>query len=97
MPQILTHILIVYLIIINVIAFIVYGIDKYKAKNDKWRIPEATLIGFAGFGGALGALVGMNIWHHKTRKPKFFILVPLFLVIWIVILFFLFTRFGLTL
>ena len=49
-----------YLIIINVIAFLAYGIDKYKAKREQWRIPEATLIGLAVIGGSVGALLGMR-------------------------------------
>ncbi len=76
----------IYLLIISVIAFILYGIDKYRAVKKRWRIPEATLVLFAAIGGAAGALLGMFVWHHKTRKWKFRILVPLFLVIWIGIL-----------
>ncbi len=85
----------IYLLIISVIAFILYGIDKYKAVRKRWRIPEATLILFAAIGGAAGALLGMFVWHHKTRKWKFRILVPLFLVIWIGILIYGFSH-GLT-
>ncbi len=70
-----------YLIIINVIAFLAYGIDKYKAKREQWRIPEATLIGLAVIGGSVGALLGMRVFHHKTKKPKFFIGVPVILVV----------------
>lgn len=73
-----------YLLAINVAVFAAYGIDKYKARHDKWRIPEATLIWLAAFGGALGALPGMRVWHHKTKHWKFQILVPLFLVLWLV-------------
>ena len=64
-------ILAVYLIVMNIAAFAAYGIDKYKAKNNKWRISESFLILLAVLGGSLGALLGMLIWHHKTRKPKF--------------------------
>lgn len=73
-----------YLILVNVIAFIMYGIDKYKAVKGKWRIPEATLICSAVLGGGAGALLGMLAWHHKTKKWKFRILVPLFLILWLV-------------
>lgn len=66
--------------VINIIVFCMYGIDKYKAKHKKWRIPEATLIGAAVF-GVLGALAGMYIFHHKTKKPKFYITVPVILVL----------------
>ena len=67
-------------LLVNVIVFAMYGIDKYKATHKKWRIPEATLIGAAVF-GVLGALAGMYIFHHKTKKPKFYITVPAILVL----------------
>lgn len=72
-------ILLVYLAV-NVIVFAMYGIDKYKATHKKWRIPEATLIGAAVF-GVFGALLGMKVFHHKTKKPKFYITVPVILVL----------------
>lgn len=72
-----------YLLAINVAAFAAYGIDKYKARHDKWRITEATLLWLAALGGALGALLGMRVWHHKTKHWKFRILVPLLLVLWL--------------
>jgi len=56
--------------VLNLIAFAMYGIDKYKAVKDKWRTPEKTLIGIAVI-APWGAAVGMNVFHHKTRKPKF--------------------------
>ena len=71
----------IYLVAINIVTFIIYGIDKYKAKNNRWRIPEATLILLAVIGGSIGALLGMNVFHHKTRKPKFYIGVPAILII----------------
>ncbi len=74
----------IYILIINALAFVMYGIDKYKAIHEKWRIPEATLIGFAAAGGGIGSLLGMLVWHHKTKKWKFRILVPLLLVLWVV-------------
>lgn len=77
-------ILYIYLAIINVVAFTAYGLDKWKAKKSKWRIPESTLILFAAIGGALGAYAGMKCFRHKTQHKKFTILVPLFLIVWIV-------------
>ena len=79
-------ILIIYFLAVNIAAFVTYGVDKSRAIRDKWRIPEATLIGLAIFGGAFGALLGMRVWHHKTRKWKFRILVPVFLVLWTMVL-----------
>ncbi len=81
-----------YLLIINVIAFFLYGIDKRKAVKGHWRIPENTLILFAAIGGGAGALLGMFLWHHKTRKWKFRILVPVFLILWIGVAVYIFTR-----
>ena len=57
---------IIYLVVVNVVAFVIYGVDKRKAIRDKWRIPEATLISLAVIGGAFGAFLGMRVWHHKT-------------------------------
>ena len=70
-----------YLLAINAVAFIVYGIDKYKAKKTKWRIPEITLLLIAALGGSLGEWLGMVSLHHKTKHKKFLILVPAFLFI----------------
>ena len=72
-------VLLYYLAIINVLAFVLYGVDKKKAENEKYRIPESRLILVAVLGGAYGAFLGMIIFHHKTRKTKFRIVVPLFL------------------
>lgn len=74
----------VYLAIINLVAFVAYGIDKWKAKNAKWRTPEKTLILLAALGGALGAYAGMKYFRHKTQHKKFTICVPLFLIVWII-------------
>lgn len=74
-------IIVIFLTFMNPLTFIIYGIDKSRARNDKWRISEATLIFLAFFGGALGALLGMLIFRHKIRKPKFYITVPVLLVL----------------
>ena len=60
-----------YLFAINIVSFFLYGIDKYKAKKNKWRISEATLLMIAVIGGSIGAWVGMRLWHHKTMHKKF--------------------------
>lgn len=72
-----------YLIVINVVAFILYGIDKAKAVHHKWRIQESVLIGIAFVGGAFGAFAGMIVFHHKTRKIKFQVLIPIAIIIWL--------------
>ena len=72
--------MIYYLIVINVIAFPIYGMDKWKAKRGSWRISEATLLLMAVAGGSIGALLGMNVWHHKTMHKKFKYGLPLILL-----------------
>ena len=59
---------IIYLCVINIITFLAFGQDKWKAKNDEWRTSEKTLLGFACIGGSVGAWIGMHVFHHKTRK-----------------------------
>ena len=65
----------------NLIVFCVYGLDKYKAKKDKWRIPEKTLLLLAFFFGGLGAFLGMRVFRHKTKHRLFTIGVPLCLLL----------------
>lgn len=65
---------------INVVAFLLYGVDKWKAKRAKWRISEATLIWMAVLGGSVGALLGIKLWHHKTLHAKFRYGVPTILI-----------------
>lgn len=73
------------IVIINIVTFIIYGIDKYKAKKGKWRIPENSLIGLAIIGGSIGAYLGMRVWHHKTMHMKFKYGIPLIIAIQMVI------------
>jgi uncharacterized membrane protein YsdA (DUF1294 family) len=75
-----------YLIAINVITFVVYGIDKIKAKEHWWRISEATLLLLAAFGGSLGAWAGMYVFHHKTKHKKFKWGVPAILLLQLALL-----------
>lgn len=74
-------IILAYLLIINLVTFVMYGIDKYKAKKSKWRIPEATLLWLAALGGSIGAWMGMQVWHHKTLHKKFKYGVPAILAL----------------
>ena len=80
---------IIWLILINLIAFAAYGIDKRKAVKGQWRIPEATLIGLALAGGPVGAYAGMKVFHHKTKHAKFAIGVPVIMAAWIAAVIFL--------
>lgn len=71
--------LLTYLIIINVITFVVFCVDKRRAIRHEWRISEATLLGLSFAGGAMGGIVAMRLVHHKTRKPRFEFGLPLML------------------
>jgi len=74
------YLVLIYLALINVMTFFLYGIDKWKAKRSKWRIEESTLLWWAAFGGSIGALLGMKAWHHKTQHRKFTWGVPAILI-----------------
>ena len=74
------YIAIIYLVIINVVTFLMYGIDKWKARNSKWRIRETALLELAVLGGSIGAWIGMIVWHHKTRHKKFRYGVPAIII-----------------
>lgn len=77
---------IIYGMSVNVIAFLLYGIDKWNARKGLRRIPEKTLLGIAAVGGSVGAYMGMQLFRHKIRKVKFSIGVPLIFVIQVGIL-----------
>ena len=84
----MTHTIIYILIVINVLTFVIYGIDKWKAKQGSWRISEATLLTLAVLGGSIGALLGMQVWHHKTMHKKFKYGLPLILLAQIALIYF---------
>lgn len=81
MTKDMQQIIIIYLVVINVVTFFMYGIDKWKARKAKWRIREAALLGLAVLGGSVGAWLGMRVWHHKTLHKKFRYGVPAIIVI----------------
>jgi uncharacterized membrane protein YsdA (DUF1294 family) len=66
------------------------GVDKYKAKNRLWRIKEATLFMYAIIGGSVGSILGMYVFHHKTKHTKFVVGMPLGLVAQILIVAFIY-------
>lgn len=82
------QLILIYFLAINVFAFFLYGIDKWKAKRSKWRIPEMTLLSIAVIGGSVGAWIGMKVWHHKTMHKKFKYGIPLILFAQIAIVLF---------
>lgn len=81
--------LVAYLVTMNVATFALFCADKWKARHDRWRIPERVLLGFCAAGGALGGYLGMRIAHHKTRKPRFSVGVPAMLAAWVAVLWYL--------
>ena len=70
-----------WLLAVNVVAFAAFGRDKRLARRGARRIPEFRLLLWAALGGALGAWLGMRVFHHKTQKPLFRLLVPLLLLL----------------
>ena len=84
----------VYLLVLNLAAFFTYGWDKWKARWNQWRVPEHTLLALAFAGGGVGALLGMRVFHHKTRKAKFRLGVPAALLLWVLLLGVLAVRMG---
>lgn len=72
---------IAYLVIINIVAFVTMGIDKWKAKKKRWRIRERTLFAEAILGGSIGAFAGMYVFRHKTKHRKFVLGIPLILMV----------------
>ena len=82
------HVVLAYFITVNVLGLVLFGIDKWKAKHDKWRISEAILLSVTAIGGSIGAWVGMKVWHHKTMHKKFKYGIPLVMVLQFVLLLF---------
>lgn len=89
---VLIELLLLYLAAVNVLAFVLYGVDKFKARQGRWRISEATLLLTAVLGGALGAWVGMQLWHHKTLHPHFRYGLPFLVLAWLVLLTWIYPR-----
>lgn len=75
----------IYLILINIVTFFIYGADKSRARKNKWRIPEKRLLLLAVIGGSIGAEAGMLFFRHKTKHPLFTIGIPAVLIAQILI------------
>lgn len=84
---------IIYLIVINLIAFLTMYIDKRKARYGKWRIPEQTLFILALIGGSIGSIAGMYTFRHKTKKLRFSIGFPVILIMQIILIFMIYNDF----
>ena len=84
----------IYLLLINFVGFFAMGIDKYKAKKNKWRIPEAVLFLFAFLWGSIGTTLGMHVFRHKTRHWYFKFGMPLILILQIALITYLGIQFS---
>lgn len=73
--------IVLYIIIINLITFIFFWNDKGRSKKSVWRIPEKTLLGLCLIGGSIGGLLGMRVFHHKTRHALFVWGIPMIIVL----------------
>ena len=82
--------MVICLLAVNLLAFILYGIDKKRARNREWRFSERTLIGIAVIGGCIGAILGMHVFHHKTRHWYFRYGLPVILIIQVLLAWFLY-------
>ena len=78
--------IILYVLIINIIGFLVMGLDKFKAKKGYWRTPEKTIFVITLLGGGIGTVTGMYLFRHKTKKMKFTIGLPTILISEIVLI-----------
>ena len=87
------NIILYYLLAVNSTTFLLYGIDKYKAKKGKRRISEATLLTMAAIGGSIGAWAGMRLWHHKTMHKKFKYGIPVIIILQVALAVYLLTNF----
>ena len=82
-----------YILAINIATFLLYSIDKYKAKQNQRRISEATLLMMAVIGGSIGAWAGMRLWHHKTMHKKFKYGLPIIIILQVALVVYLLTNF----
>jgi len=84
--------IVLYLLIINLVGFAIMGIDKWKAKNNQWRIPEKTLFLVTALGGGFGTIVGMYTFRHKTKKIEFTVGLPAILILEIILVIYLIVK-----
>ena len=86
-------IFLIYLLVINVLTFLDFGVDKYKSKHGHWRTPEKSLLMMALAGGSVGAWMGMNSFHHKTQHKKFKYGIPLIMILQVALFIWMRTRY----
>ena len=83
MPEETAVLIAVYILFMNLFSFLLFGIDKRRAKKNAWRISEQALLMSAFLSGAFGAYAGMKVFRHKTRHRLFTVLVPLAMILWL--------------
>lgn len=88
----LPHLVIHYFFILNLVSFLLMGLDKYKARRHAWRIQEKTFFLLAICGGAIGCLLGIYLFRHKTKHAKFTLGMPVILILQFVLLFYFLSR-----
>ena len=86
------NIILGYFLAVNITSFLLYGIDKFKARKNLWRISEATLLTMAAIGGSIGAWAGMRLWHHKTMHKKFKYGIPIIIILQVALAVYLLTN-----
>ena len=86
------NIILRYLLAVNIATFFLYGIDKNKAKNGRWRISEVTLLMMVVIGGGIGAWAGMRLWHHRTMHKKFKYGIPIIIILQVALVVYLLTN-----
>jgi len=94
MPRELWQLLGLYLLAVNLAAFLLMGLDKGRAKKERWRIPEKTLFLPVVLGGGIGGILGMRVFRHKTKHWYFRFGFPLILILQVALAIWLFWRFG---
>lgn len=87
MKEFLQNYIFIYIGIISLLTFLMYGADKQKARKHKWRIPEKILLEMCIVGGFLGGLLGMQVFHHKTKHWYFYAINILALILWVFIIY----------
>jgi uncharacterized membrane protein YsdA (DUF1294 family) len=89
MDMLMQNFIIIALLILNIFGFILVSLDKYKAKNKLWRIPERSFFILSILGGGIGVYIGLFLFNHKTRHWYFMVIIPLIILAQIVFIYYL--------
>ena len=86
--------LVLWLVFVNVLSLLLFGLDKYRARHKQWRIPESALFLVALVGGSLGAVIGMDLFRHKTRHRRFHRGLPILFFLHLILFLYIFNKGG---